>query len=548
MIFSTGYIGMLMMWFSMLSSRASGIRFTPIDVLSVMIFALYISGSPHSGMAAFSIYGLCPVYIAFRSGKIGYNSIFFALSTATLVLATTGYLQWAGILAPTDLRYTITGPYPNSSVYGGMLGLLLAIMIPAICPANNLQANRRIKTVAVFTLAFALPALVASNARAAWLAVGAAVIYSLYAGYRKKIAELAGRTKVLIIFFLTVSLIPVAVSLYRMKPDSAEGRVLIWKVSLQMIRNKPLTGFGREGFEARYMHYQAKYLKENGTEKEKLLAGNNHLVFNEPIRVMVEYGIMGFALYVAFMYCLLFRRKPSGGILHAFASFPTAFFVWGLLSYPDKIHPVMLLLTIVTATFSSKEKETVICIPVHSIFRSLLKMVFVGTGLLFFLLLGTSHNHYRNFYQILSERNQVNRKELLQQFETLAPAMHAEAGFVALYTRLLYKERQDSVFILWLSEWEKRHPVNELYILAGDFLKKRGEYPQAEANYWLAHFMVPSMQRARSRLAFLYREMGDEEKARDMTREILTEKVKVYGFETYRLHRELEEAFELESQ
>ena len=52
--------------------------------------------------------------------------------------------------------------------------------------------------------------------------------------------------------------------LYKYRPDSVDGRMLIGKVGLEMIKNKPLTGFGAGGFAANYMYYQARYLKEKG--------------------------------------------------------------------------------------------------------------------------------------------------------------------------------------------------------------------------------------------------------------------------------------------
>ncbi len=83
---------------------------------------------------------------------------------------------------------------------------------------------------------------------------------------------------------------------------SANGRLLIWKVTAQMIRDKPLIGYGAEGFKQHYMHYQAAYLKAKGTDQEKYIAGNNHLVYNEPLRMTAEYGFLGVIIYIWFIY------------------------------------------------------------------------------------------------------------------------------------------------------------------------------------------------------------------------------------------------------
>jgi len=43
--------------------------------------------------------------------------------------------------------------------------------------------------------------------------------------------------------------------LYFYKKDSANGRLLIWRCSWEMIKDKPLTGYGHGGFKANYMNY-----------------------------------------------------------------------------------------------------------------------------------------------------------------------------------------------------------------------------------------------------------------------------------------------------
>ena len=81
-----------------------------------------------------------------------------------------------------------------------------------------------------------------------------------------------------------------------MKKDSADGRLLIWKVTTEMIAKKPLIGHGTNGFEANYMNYQADYFSENNNPKEALLAGNNKYAFNIFLKILSEYGLIGFII------------------------------------------------------------------------------------------------------------------------------------------------------------------------------------------------------------------------------------------------------------
>lgn len=47
------------------------------------------------------------------------------------------------------------------------------------------------------------------------------------------------------------------IALYVYKRYSADGRVLIWMVSMEMIKDKPWFGWGFDGYVAQYMNYQA---------------------------------------------------------------------------------------------------------------------------------------------------------------------------------------------------------------------------------------------------------------------------------------------------
>ena len=126
-------------------------------------------------------------------------------------------------------------------------------------------------------------------------------------------------------------------TLYYLKPKSADGRLLIWKVSWQMIKDKPLTGFGKGGFAANYLYYQAKYLDcSSATTEERALAGNTHLAFNEPLRITVEYGIIGLFVYLSFIIWLLIPPKRKGAINIICKSLLVGIFIWGIFAYPDQ--------------------------------------------------------------------------------------------------------------------------------------------------------------------------------------------------------------------
>lgn len=93
------------------------------------------------------------------------------------------------------------------------------------------------------------------------------------------------------------------VALFMLKLDSSLGRVLIYKVSGQMLKDNWLSGFGFGKFYEQYLYYQSAYFEKGYyTTKELILAGNTHYVFNEYWKLVVELGIWIIAPLVASLY------------------------------------------------------------------------------------------------------------------------------------------------------------------------------------------------------------------------------------------------------
>ena len=70
-----------------------------------------------------------------------------------------------------------------------------------------------------------------------------------------------------------------------------------------MIKDNPVTGYGSGGFLANYMNYQAEYFARDTDSKYAILAGDVKHPFNEYILLVVNYGLIGFLLFLAFVFC-----------------------------------------------------------------------------------------------------------------------------------------------------------------------------------------------------------------------------------------------------
>lgn len=125
--------------------------------------------------------------------------------------------------------------------------------------------------------------------------------------------SLTRKSKIALFLFLLLAFLV----LFLYKLDSSLGRILIYKVSVQMLKDNWLTGIGFGKFYQDYLYYQAVYF-QNGhyTTKELLLAGNTHYAFNEYWKLIVELGtwviiplILLFYFYVKFLFVSLNKNK-----------------------------------------------------------------------------------------------------------------------------------------------------------------------------------------------------------------------------------------------
>jgi O-antigen ligase len=96
-----------------------------------------------------------------------------------------------------------------------------------------------------------------------------------------------------------------SIKLYHFKKDSADGRLLMWTVSLNMIKEKPLTGFVPGGFRKLYPLWQGEYIANRDDSLWTILADDVSSPFNEFLKTGIEQGIIGL-LFIAGIIC--FRK------------------------------------------------------------------------------------------------------------------------------------------------------------------------------------------------------------------------------------------------
>jgi tetratricopeptide (TPR) repeat protein len=131
-------------------------------------------------------------------------------------------------------------------------------------------------------------------------------------------------------------LIVLGVGAYHWKKDSADGRLLMWKVATQAVLDQPWQGVGWECVAGAYGEAQERYFASGAaSEQEAHVAGAPEYVFNEYLQVAMAWGVpalCGILLLVGGCFYLGHRGRMfgvCGGLLSlgmfSFSSYPFQF-------------------------------------------------------------------------------------------------------------------------------------------------------------------------------------------------------------------------------
>lgn len=532
LVFSCIYLSCTLLITNSLLSNYKALTIETFDILIVFFTLLLLVKNQIANTSIYLLLFLL-TYSYFRivRSKVDLTIIYVAILTTAVLFSITTYLIHFEV-SEIAKRYCII--YHNSAIYGGCIGIYITIIIAFLI--FYVHKKSKIIYASTIILSISFPAFIINNSRASWIALFIVILTLLSIKYRY---YLAPNKKKLIVCFLLISVLILAT--YFLRPNSAKGRFLIWKVSVEMILDKPILGHGIDGFKRNYMHYQANYLKTKGNNTDKYLASNNYLTYNEPIRVLVEYGIVGLVVYLAIWYIIFYKTGRKDFICITCKAIFLFYLVFGLLSFPKQILFLQLVLLLSFVLLMSRTEGKYLTKTVFSLSR---KTLMLGGGLVAFLSFSYTANLHlslKKFDKLLKDKKEVSSQEKVKQYKHLEEVMSEDVFFMTCYSKLLMHNENYTEALKKFKVLEEMYPHNELYIEKGYCYQQLKNYRLAEENYWYSHDMVPSRQRARAKLALLYMEMGLVQDARNIAKEVLNEEVKVYGFETYRIHQELKQ-------
>ncbi len=562
-------------------------KVTWVDIL-VLLFFIYVIANrflvadffSHSRYL-FEFIGLGLFYLLVRlTRKNLCSTLLISLITAGVVQALYGNLQLYGIFPSHHSLFKITGGFFNPGPYAGYLSSVLPIVLALYLfhakqvfhfrcrteiSLDDLSKTTRgihgvIKSMTIhlkefiskygnmlmyyfYVVSLILIAVIlpATQSRGAWLAVLFSGVYLLFKRYNIKasIVKKYLNSKIKIIFgilLLFITLGGLSYTIYQFKIDSANGRLLIWKNTLDMIKDKPLLGWGFEKFPAHYMNYQENHFKTDINSSFADVAGEVNYAFNEFLKIGSETGVFGLLIALGIIVAIFTLKdcpyESNNKVLFLAAKGSLlAVVIFGLFSYPSNILPIKLNFIFLLA-IASGYKEGIRMKPnvngkilIYS--RILLFAVILTFTLSVYPFFKKWHQAYED-WRVAFYTYQLGAWEAsVTDFEKAKPLLAHNGQFLVNYGKALSMAGKHSEAIAVLLEARNYLQNTILCTAMGDSYKALGQNHEAEMCYLQAWHMIPSRFYPKYLLAVLYDATGKKEDATKIANELILKEPKI---------------------
>lgn len=423
-------------------------------------------------------------------------------------LSLVAFLQLFGIWQSYSSVFVITGTFDNPAGISAILVTLLPFTFYFFSVKSKLQ-----RRLSVLICVMVVIIILLSNARAAILAM--VVVFGYF--FKRKF-----------LFICCIGLL--LVLLYLLKPDSANGRFVIWRCCVQAIIDNPLSGTGE--FNVWYMLNQAKFFVAHPNEIWAILLSDNiHHPFNEYLKVMVERGLIGLVPIIGIMvysvsnYCrhITPEKKCAYWSLVAIA-------ICSLFSYPFEYEIIKIVFI-----------SSFFILVIHPFISDNNRIVKVKVGRWGIFLLSSFlfvNVFYQGFYDILwtnllkcgnscdakmeSEYDKLYQNSFLGQ----QSAFLYNYG-VVLYQAGKYKRSNDI-----LLECSKKMNDYDVQLLQGYNYLEMKDLPRAEKFFNVASNMIPCRLVPLYELFRIYVSTGNDNLALETAQHIINMPVKIVSTKT----------------
>lgn len=468
-----------------------------------------------------------------------FNIIVAIITSVAAIEAIMGILQIYGGFRIFHSQFKVTGTFFNPAPYAIFLVASLPWALFLSTHKKDSLWGKLYHWLGYITVSLIIVIVPSTQSRAAFIgAFSVGVIWLFYRYkpllYIKNILNTSVKRKLAFSFVSIVAIVLISV-LFLLKKDSASGRLLIWKMAYQSAMEQPLIGNGFNTIKATLVQTQADYFASGaGSASEELLAGNVPWAFNEPLQLFAETGVVGLIFFLlmvgyALLYPMQHKERDERLKLGAARASIVAIFIFSLFSYPFYFFPVVILLFWALAAVSDSYKSKVVAKLSYLSISS--KLVLVAAGVVIAIFYSIHIPNLTKGYWTWDEAEKLYQiKEYnaaLESYEEVYDVLRYDGLFLQQYGKCLAMDKRYQQSNKVLLEGGRYYRDEFWFVILGDNYRAIGDFDKAEAYYKQASFVVPHKFYPGYLLAKLYVESGQNEKARQQAKCLLTKIVKV---------------------
>ncbi|ADY50875.1 O-antigen polymerase [Pseudopedobacter saltans DSM 12145] len=529
---------------NMIYIKAAKINLTDILIVVTLLYILikqglsqddFFSDKLSNYICLTILYLILKTYVTTLNPKQLQQFVYYQiLLTAVILLSSSlyGLFQLYDLVNPNDMFFKVTGQFKSPAPYANYLTALLPLTFATylLYPQGSPHATI-IKFISLSATLAGTLILPITYTRAAWFGTVAAALFIIFYKYqvfrfftiRKTVFALGGLLFTGFLFLL---------ALYHLKPKSADGRLLVWEISTDIIKQNTLTGIGYGNFESRYNTYQATYFAADNRDPQKIeLADKVYYPYNIFIQIFTEQGIIGLALFIAILYSIFkqfykntFKVQSNAYFGVGVAASIIAIIICGQFSYPFDVlavHIVFFINLALLSAFNDIEANQIHLKKFSKNFSLIIGILLFSGSITLFLKAKNKFNAYTT-WKIYTNENQSSAK-----FSELYPSLKTDANFRAKYGKLLLDEKKYKEAISILGEANRYMSDPFICINLAEAYIAIKEYNKAEYFLILASNMIPNRLYSKYLLAKLYFNTKQIDKAKEVSQNILSTNPKI---------------------
>ncbi len=509
----------------------SRIKLKAIDILCLVYFIynllwLLVTSKTKNIETIYLFFFLAMLYINIRNiSSIYYKYILYSFPFI-VISHFIYYICWEN---PYYFLYEHKGVFTGFLHNSGLWGEFVAMTL--ICNIGLIHLNKKSKktsTLLIFVSFIVSFMLYESDSRASWLsfAIGILTFFSplIIKHLPKSIIIRTG--SLLILICLCTYLIS---GLYSYKKDSADGRILICQISLEMVKDKPILGYGFDGFRKNYMNYQAAYLQEKQLpETINNLADDNHHAFNEFLRIIIEQGIIGVIILFIFLttigYTIYKYKLYIDTVSRTIISCLTALLFFSFFSYPLSTFHINALIVILLAGLACSSQDT----PIWKLQIRSISLI-IPYSIIFFISSVYLFSYSKANSDWLNTLKGVYTNDNI--LEEARKKLSGNPYFLSTYGKYLNKKKRYSKAASILSQSIKEYPSYYTVMELGISYKAQKKYTEAMHCFYKAMHMIPHKIKPLYFMMELYYDQKDYKSAIQLSNRILCKQPKIRSSE-----------------